>query len=187
MTRKRQVLFVQGGGAGAHDEWDDKLVDSLKRGLGGDFEVRYPHMPAEDGPDDRTWGPAILHELAALNDGAVVVGHSVGATILVRVLSDGAPKAKLGAVVLLSAPFVGAGGWPGDDLPPDLGTRLPESVPVHLFQGDSDDTVPPAHAKLYAGAIPWAEIHVLPGRDHQLGNELAEVAMVIRGLTSPVG
>ena len=148
MTRKRQVLFVQGGGAGAHDEWDDKLVDSLKRGLGGDFEVRYPRMPAEDDPDDRTWGPAILHELAALNDGAVVVGHSVGATILVRVLSD---------------------------------------VPVHLFQGDSDDTVPPAHAKLYAGAIPWAEIHVLPGRDHQLGNELAEVAMVIRGLTSPVG
>jgi hypothetical protein len=28
MTRIRQILFIQGGGAGAHDEWDDKLVES---------------------------------------------------------------------------------------------------------------------------------------------------------------
>jgi len=24
VTRTRQILFIQGGGAGAHDEWDDK-------------------------------------------------------------------------------------------------------------------------------------------------------------------
>ncbi len=28
MHAKRQLLFVQGGGAGVHDEWDDKLVAS---------------------------------------------------------------------------------------------------------------------------------------------------------------
>ena len=31
---KRQILFVQGGGEGTHDEWDNKLVDSLERNLG---------------------------------------------------------------------------------------------------------------------------------------------------------
>ena len=31
-----------------------------------------------------TWGPAIRREIAELDDGAVVVGHSVGATILVH-------------------------------------------------------------------------------------------------------
>jgi len=40
MTRSRQILFIQGGGAGAHDEWDDKLVDSLRRGLGNGWEIR---------------------------------------------------------------------------------------------------------------------------------------------------
>jgi hypothetical protein len=25
----KQILFIQGGGAGAHDEWDSKLVASL--------------------------------------------------------------------------------------------------------------------------------------------------------------
>ena len=31
MTGRRQILFIQGGGVDAHDEWDDKLVDSLRR------------------------------------------------------------------------------------------------------------------------------------------------------------
>ena len=34
MAGNRQVLLIQGGGAGAHDEWDDKLFDSLRQELG---------------------------------------------------------------------------------------------------------------------------------------------------------
>ena len=44
----RELLFIQGGGAGTHDEWDDKLVESLGRELGDGVEIRYPRMPAED-------------------------------------------------------------------------------------------------------------------------------------------
>ena len=66
MTRNRQILFIQGGGAGAHDEWDDKLVDSLRRGLGAGREVRYPRMPDEDDPSYATWSPAIRREMSAL-------------------------------------------------------------------------------------------------------------------------
>ncbi|MFC0505264.1 hypothetical protein [Micromonospora costi] len=50
MTGTRQVLFIQGGGAGTHDDWDDKLVDSLRRKLGNGYEVRYPRMPDEGDP-----------------------------------------------------------------------------------------------------------------------------------------
>ena len=91
---------------------------------------------------------------------------------------------NLGAVVLIAAPFVGAGGWPGDEfeLPSDLGARLPQGVSVHLFHGLDDETAPPAHADLYARAIPQAQVHRRPGRDHQLGNDLAVVARVIRSL-----
>ena len=55
MTPTRQILFIQGGGAGAHDEWDDKLVVSLRRGLGGEHEVRYPRMPDEGDPSFARW------------------------------------------------------------------------------------------------------------------------------------
>ena len=39
MAGTRQVLFIQGGGAGVHDGWDNKLSDSLRRELGTGFEV----------------------------------------------------------------------------------------------------------------------------------------------------
>ena len=108
----------------------------------------------------------------------------LGATLLVHALGTDPPARPLGAIVLLAAPFVGQGGWHDDDfeLTTETGGRLPPSVPVHVFFGLEDDTVPPSHAELWAAAIPEARLHPLPGRDHQLGNDLGEVARVIREL-----
>jgi len=182
MTGRRQVLFIQGGGAGTHDEWDDQLVDSLRRELGDACEIRYPRMPAEDDPSYAAWGPAISEATATLEDGATVVGHSVGGTLLVHTIAERPPEVTLAAIVLIAAPFVGVGGWPAEEfeLPSHLGALLPARVPVHVFHGQDDDAVPPAHADLYARAIPQAQLHRLPGRDHQLGNDLGEVATLIR-------
>jgi predicted alpha/beta hydrolase family esterase len=83
MIGRRQVLFIQGGGAGTHDEWDDKLADSLRRELRDANEIRYPRTPVEDDPSYAAWGPAISEAIATLEDGAVVVGHSVGGTLLI--------------------------------------------------------------------------------------------------------
>ena len=181
MAGTRQILFIQGGGAGAHDDWDDKLVDSLRRALGDGYEVRYPRMPDEDDPSYARWSAVIRREMTALDDGAIVVGHSVGGTILIQALAEQRPQRELAAIVLIAAPFVGAGGWASDEfeLPSDLGGRLPRGVPVHVFHGLQDETAPPSHADLYARAIPQAQLHRLPGRDHQLDNDLSEVATTI--------
>ncbi|MBI5068283.1 MAG: alpha/beta hydrolase [Deltaproteobacteria bacterium] len=182
MTVNRQVLFIQGGGAGTHDEWDDELVASLGRHLGPGREVRYPRMPHEDDPSHARWGAAIRRELAALGDGATVAAHSVGGTLLLHALAERMPRRTPATVVLIAAPFVGAGGWAGDEfeLPSDLGARLPQGVQVHVFHGLEDETVPPSHADLYARAIPQAQLHLLPRRDHQLNGDLREVARAIR-------
>jgi pimeloyl-ACP methyl ester carboxylesterase len=179
---RRDVLFIQGAGAGTHDEWDDKLVGSLRRELGDSWEIRYPRMPTEDDPSYAAWGRAISEAIATIEDGAVVVGHSVGGTLLIQTLAERAPDVALAAIVRISAPFAGVGGWPSEEfeLPDNLGALLPAGVPVHVFHGLADDEVPPAHADLYAHAIPQAQMHRLPGRDHQLGNDLGEVATVIR-------
>jgi pimeloyl-ACP methyl ester carboxylesterase len=182
VTRTRQILFIQGGGAGAHDEWDDKLVESLRRELGDEYEVRYPRMPDEGDPSYARWSTAIRREMAALDDGAVVAGHSVGAPILLHALAEQPPAKGLEAIVLIAAPFVGEGGWPSDEfgLTSDLGANLPPGVRVDVFHGLHDGTAPPSHAGLYAAAIPQARVHQLPGRDHQLNNDLSEVAEAIR-------
>lgn len=181
----RQILFIQGGGTGTHDEWDDKLVDSLRRELGEGFDVRYPRMPSEGDPTYPRWSAAIHRDLAQLGTGAIVVAHSAGAAILVGMLAERTPPRQLGAVVLIAAPFVGQGGWPSDDVafPSDLGARLPGGVPILVFHGMLDETAPPSHADLYARAIPGAVVHKLPGRDHQLNNDLREVADAITHLS----
>ena len=189
MAQPRQILFIQGGGEGVHEEWDDVLVDSLRRELGDRYDVRYPRMPDEDDPSYDTWGAAIRRELAALDDGAVVAGHSVGGTILVNVLSEHPPDPRLTAIVLVAAPFVGTGGWPGEEfeLPDDLGARLPQGVPVHVFHGLQDEIAPPSHAHLYARALPQSQLHLLPGRDHQLDNDMSEVAKTIAAAWTRAG
>ena len=50
---------------------------------------------------------------------------------------------------------------------------------LEVFHGLQDETAPPSHADLYARAIPQAQLHRLPGRNHQLDNDLSEVAKTI--------
>ena len=183
----RQILFVQGGGEDVHEKWDAKLVASLQRELGPSYEVRYPLMPNEADPEFAVWKTALEKELATLEDGAVVVGHSVGGTFLINVLAESAPNVSLGAIVLIAAPFIGKEGWESEEIEPrpDLGGRLPPGVPVLLYHGDEDDIAPIAHVELYARAIPRARVRRLAGRDHQLDNDLSEVASDIRDLDLP--
>lgn len=143
----RQVLFVQGGGEGTHDHWDNRLVDSLGGELGPACEIRYPVMPNDADPKYAVWKRALQKEFAALEDGAIVVGHSIGGTILIHVLADWTPEFDLGAICLIAAPFIGPGGWTSDDIEPrpDLADRLPRGVPIFFYHGRNDDTVPFSH------------------------------------------
>ena len=181
-----KLLFVQGGGEGAHDDWDDKLVRSLRTELGDDYEIRYPRMPDEADPRYAAWTAELRKEFARLGDGALLVGHSIGATILIAMLAEGPPEQLPGGIFLIAAPFIGKGGWPSNDIQPmtRLGARLPQGTPIHLYHGDKDEIAPIDHAAMYQKAIPQAVVHRLASRDHQLNEDLAEVAADIRKLGS---
>lgn len=132
------ILFIQGAGEGAHDEWDQKLGDSLARELA--TEIRFPRMPDEANPTYAAWKSALLHELAALPAGSIAIGHSVGGTMPLHTLADAQPSLKLAAIITLAAPFIGDGGWPSNDVKAryDFGDRLPD-VPIFLFHGTADE------------------------------------------------
>src|SRR5215468_3035670 len=102
-----QVLFVQGGGESTHDEWDNKLVESLGRKLGLGYEIGYPRMPNEADPNYARWKAALKREFATVADGAILIGHSIGGTILIQVLAKEPPAWMPGGIFLIAAPFVG--------------------------------------------------------------------------------
>ena len=181
-VRMRQVLFVQGGGRGTHDSWDKKLVASLEGALGPHYTIRYPRMPDEADPDPTTWKKSIARELRKLSDGVFLVGHSVGAAILMDYLASGKAERRPAAVFLIATPFIGDGGWPSDDLRPtrQMAVELHDGAPLYFYQGRDDETVPFSHLEMFATAFPHAIIRRLEGRDHQLNDDLSELGHDIR-------
>ena len=188
----KEVLFVQGGGKDVHDGWDNRLVASLERELGPGYAVAYPRMPDEGHPRAKVWKKAFGAALARCGDGAVFVAHSVGAAIALDYLAGAALARRLSGVFLVAPPFIGDGGWPSDELRPtnELAAALAEFVaatPLHLYFGDQDQTVPLAHGRLFAATVPRARIAFLNGRDHQLNDDLSQVARDIEQLPDVPG
>ncbi len=180
----RQVLFIQGAGAGAHAE-DALLVASLRDALGPAYDVRYPAMRNEASPEYADWKPQLAEELAAAGDGVVLVGHSVGGSVLLKYLSEEGAGGRVSGLFLIAAPFWGGGDdepWTWDDvrLPDDAGARLAGIPRVVFYQSRDDDVVPFAHLARYAALFPQAVIRPSDGRGHQLGNDLTDVAEDVR-------
>jgi hypothetical protein len=53
---------------------------------------------------------------------------------------------------------------------------------MYLYQGADDQTVPIPHLGMLARAFPNATIRRLKGQDHQLNDDLSEVASDVRTL-----
>lgn len=81
------VLFIQGGGKGAHSE-DALLADALKQALGPKYDVCFPRMPGESDPSVESWKQKISLELSHTSGKVILVAHSVGGSILLRYLSE---------------------------------------------------------------------------------------------------
>jgi uncharacterized protein len=179
----RQVLFVHGAGEGAHSE-DSKLVASLREQLGPGYGVRYPLMPNEADPDYETWKQRICEELAIMGDDALLVGHSIGASVLLRFLLDADFEQSVAGAFLIAAPFWHdheVWRWPEAELPTDAADRL-RAVPLFLYHGRADEIVPFSHLAMYAKALPHAIVSAVAGRNHQLNDDLTEVADDIKRL-----
>jgi len=178
---KRHVLFLQGGGNGAHEE-DSKLVASLQKELGADYEVEYPRMH-EDAPDYEDWKVQISKEISGLHDEMILVGHSIGGYILIKYLSEeGSPNKAIIGICIIAAPFPGGDeNWQfeGFSLPENFGAKLPADAKIYFYHSRDDQSVPFAHVALYSKELPMATVRETIG-GHQLNNDLSVVAKDIR-------
>ncbi len=179
-----RVLFIHGGGGGAY-EADAALAENLRSKLGAAYTVSFPKMPKEDEPEYDTWKGIILKAAREMGDGAIFVGHSIGASVLAKVMTD-EPPLSLTSVHLIAAPFWhdhDIWRWDAVALSEDAAERYPRGIPLHFYHGDADETVPVSHLDLYANALPFAHMQILAGRDHQLNNDMTELARDITGRT----
>src|SRR5215212_3615801 len=110
----RQLLFVHGAGEGAYEE-DSKVVASLRDALGSGYEARYPKMPDEDSPKYAAWSARIASELAELDGEVFLVGHSLGASILLKYISEERTVIPIAGMFLVAPPYWGVEDWDVDE------------------------------------------------------------------------
>ena len=181
MKSTTHVLFIQGAGTGSYKE-DEKLMSDLRQNLGPQYIVHYPAMEGEEDADYDTWARQIESEVDKMDPPIILVGHSVGASIIIKLLSERELQKTIGGVFLIAAPFWGGRkGWTFEgyetlELPPDVSLNVNEEVPIFFYHSRDDRTVPFAHVAYYAQVIPRARIREFEGRGHQLNNDLSEVA-----------
>jgi len=179
----RHVLFIQGGGGNEDHEADAKLVASLRETLGSAYTIHYPLLSEESSPD---FGriKQIGQEISLINGEIILVGHSLGASMLLKYLSENEIKKKIAGIFLISTPF-----WSGEEdwkqglkLHEDFPDKLPKNVPIFLYHSRDDEEVPFNQLSLYAKKLLHAIVREITSGGHQLNNNLSLVAKDIKSL-----
>ena len=178
------ILFIQGGGDDGY-EADAKLAASLQQALGAAYYVRYPEMSSDDAAPDFGWPRQIGIEISLVDGEVILVAHSLGASMLLKYLSESGVKNRtIKGMFLISTPFWrGKEDWvQGLKLQKDFADKLPKEIPVFLYHSRDDEVVSFAHLKLYAQKLPQAIVREIESGGHQLDNDLTLVAKDIESL-----
>ncbi|WJH32228.1 alpha/beta hydrolase [Paenibacillus sp. CC-CFT747] len=178
---KTWLLLLQGGGKGAY-EADRKLAENLRMQLGEEVEVVYPQMPDEDRPDYQAWRDRVAEILMSRGGRAIWAGHSLGASFLLKYLSEEEPPTPPAGVFLIAPPYWGAEGWEVEEYRLCEGSerKLTGYRPIVFYHSRDDKIVPCSHLALYAEKLPHAHTREFMDRGHQFAGNLREVADDIR-------
>lgn len=145
-------------------------------------------MPDEDDPEYEAWKEQITKELAALDGEVVLVGHSLGASVLLKYLSEEKLGKPVAGIFLLAPPYWGAEDWEVEEyaLRENFASNLPEGLPMFFYYSRDDAVVPAAHLALYSEKLPQATVRVFDDRGHQFDDDLSEAARDIREVVSTI-
>ncbi|MEX0721249.1 MAG: alpha/beta fold hydrolase [Balneolaceae bacterium] len=180
---KKQILFLHGGGEGGY-EADTKLVVSLRTELGEAYELHYSQIHFNDTLPDFGWIKQIGKEISLIKGKIILVGHSFGASMLLKYLSENRIQKKIGGLFLIAAPY-----WSGDEdwkqgikLHKSFADSMPKDIPIFLYQCKDDEVVPFDHLEFYTQNLPQATVREIASGGHQLNNDLSSVAKDIKSL-----
>lgn len=179
------ILFIQGGGDDGYHA-DQPLVDALQEQLGDQYRIRYPEMPSDPSAPDFGWLQQIGNQIAEAGNDFLLAGHSLGASMILKYLSENHMTNEIKGIFLLATPF-----WSGDEewkrglkLREDFAENLPTAVPMFLYHCRDDEEVPFSQFEEYRRQLPRATFRAIARGGHQFNDRLAVVTEDIQALPS---
>jgi predicted alpha/beta hydrolase family esterase len=184
---KKQVLFVHCGGTQGPNCGSRDLVDYLKAELGASYDVLYPQMPDPDNPQYALWKFTLQQALHYADDNIILVGHSLGGSVLMKFLSEEIAEKNIAGLFLIAPPFFSATTWKVDDfiVEQHLFQRLQQVDHIFLYHSRDDEVVPVSHQLLYADKLPTAAVRELPEGGHLFTGGIIALVDDIKTLQIP--
>jgi predicted alpha/beta hydrolase family esterase len=146
----KQILFIQGGGEGGYQA-DRALVASLQTALGKEYEIIYPEIKPDESAPDFGWAWQIGRKIHETTGDIILVGHSFGASMILKYLSENSVDKKITGIFLIATPF-----WNGNEdwetglkLQEDFAETLPAKVPIFFYHCLDDEEIPFSHLAYY--------------------------------------
>lgn len=147
------------------EDWKSGLQEKL----GKNFRVILPQMPNKKNAKYLEWKIWFDKIVPYLEDGCILIGHSLGGIFLAKYLSEEIVPKKIKALFLVAAPY--------DDLdfedsladfilPAHLGKLIAQVETICIYHSEDDPVVPIADAYKYQKAISKAEVCILKDRQH---------------------
>lgn len=184
---KKQIVIIHGGHASnVQENFLDRLkskevsADSFKlwqdwkhnaeRDLGAGFEVFNPRMPNGDWARYEEWKAWFERMFEFLEDGVVLVGHSLGGLFLAKYLSENIFPKKIFSLHLIAAPYEGKDGKHAQNanfyVTENLEKLSGQTENIYLYHSKDDDVVPFSDLDEYAKRLPSAHEMVFENKGH---------------------
>jgi predicted alpha/beta hydrolase family esterase len=197
---KQQVLVIHGGNA--FDSYEEYIADlrakevtlerltakdwkvALGERLGSAFEVFTPRMPNGQNAKYLEWKIYFEKLLPLMDDGVVLVGHSLGGIFLAKYLSEETVSKKIRATLFVAAPFNTAEIHPYADfnLTEPIERLAEQGGQLFFYQSKDDQVVPYSNVKDYQKRLPDAHFTLVDGRGHFNDATFPELEETLRTL-----
>lgn len=162
------------------DDWKPWLREKL----GDEYEVILPIMPNKTNAVFSEWKLWFEKLIPFLDDGVVLVGHSLGGAFLVKYLSENKFPKKISGVFLVGAVYdKDFEGYPlvSFSLPITLNLQTDN---IFLYHSEDDPVVPFSALGDYKKALPQAITTIFKDRQHLNQVEFLELAEDVLQLMS---
>ena len=181
---KTQVVVIHGGDAfSTHEEYLQFLknfpltIESVRpkrdwksflpEVLGEGYDVLAPIMPNKTNAQFSEWCLWFEKMFPFLEDGVILIGHSLGGTFLAKYLAEHTFPKRIGALFLVAAPHDAHTEGVGDFLlPASLDGVRQQCATIVLFHSTDDDVVPFAQLAEYQQQLPNAHVTTFTDREH---------------------
>lgn len=194
---RTQVVVIHGGDSfRTHEEYVRFLRDFpltieqvrpkrdwksfLPEALGEGYDVLAPIMPNKTNARYAEWALWFEKMFPFLQDGVILVGHSLGGMFLAKYLAEHVFPRRIGALLLVAAPHNHSGEVGDFILPESLDGVARQVDKIFFFHSTDDDVVPFSELAEYQKQLPNASAMTFTDRGHFNQPKFPEIVHCIK-------